>query len=539
MMGLQSMDKDNAKLMKLLPPTEDLIELEERRRTFWAAYFGDRWISAGTGWPMSINESDIFTKLPTSEFAFKNGTDETGPFLPDVLAGDSASQLKSPFGGLILAATLFGRNFSHIHENTGDENAQDIQNGTFWHRYRELDNILSGSFIHLPDDLKISAGLEDEDLRIIFLHMGLHTSVICLHKAAAITAMKYILDPNLVFSSISRSIVAAEEITSMMKMISHHDIAEMNPWTGFALYTAGRAFCLDIRSDGPTRVKSQANLEYLILAMRAIGRRHHVIRPFTLQLDSEFQSIKSTTSYQNTRPVRELSPDSNATTRNTYHLAESSLLDEITHRELKELAIPKNQLATKELVTQPPLSGILLEEYLHEKKTSLQESVDHNNDICISKEMAPSYTTPYVESLQSNITSKSNSNGPIAYSKSLSPSHQNTANFTLRSSKETESEGVHGHKNSDKYERETRNIAGNSNGGNIILMPLDLGDEHKESEINNFLGVTDAMVTTQYLQHNYGIPLVARRDEQINFEQDNPNNLYLYPYSFKDNGTWY
>ena len=59
MMGLQTIDSTSREARNLLPPTKDPIELEERRRTFWAAYFGDRWLSAGTGWPMSINEEEV------------------------------------------------------------------------------------------------------------------------------------------------------------------------------------------------------------------------------------------------------------------------------------------------------------------------------------------------------------------------------------------------------------------------------------------------------------------------------------------------
>jgi hypothetical protein len=44
---------------QLLPPPKDLIELEERRRTFWVAFHGDRWSSSGTGWAMIIQEKDV------------------------------------------------------------------------------------------------------------------------------------------------------------------------------------------------------------------------------------------------------------------------------------------------------------------------------------------------------------------------------------------------------------------------------------------------------------------------------------------------
>lgn len=61
MLGLQRLDCPGRcePLRQLLPPPKDWIELEERRRTFWVAFHGDRWSSSGTGWAMIIQEKDV------------------------------------------------------------------------------------------------------------------------------------------------------------------------------------------------------------------------------------------------------------------------------------------------------------------------------------------------------------------------------------------------------------------------------------------------------------------------------------------------
>lgn len=59
MMGLYRLDGVGLEVKQIIPPARDWIELEERRRTFWAAFYGDRWSSAGTGWPMMIEESEV------------------------------------------------------------------------------------------------------------------------------------------------------------------------------------------------------------------------------------------------------------------------------------------------------------------------------------------------------------------------------------------------------------------------------------------------------------------------------------------------
>jgi hypothetical protein len=47
MLGLYRLDIGSGEFKQILPPARDWIELEERRRTFWAAYYGDRWASSG------------------------------------------------------------------------------------------------------------------------------------------------------------------------------------------------------------------------------------------------------------------------------------------------------------------------------------------------------------------------------------------------------------------------------------------------------------------------------------------------------------
>jgi hypothetical protein len=52
-------DGDGTSQKRILPMAKDWIELEERRRAFWSAFYVDRWASSGTGWPMIIDEADV------------------------------------------------------------------------------------------------------------------------------------------------------------------------------------------------------------------------------------------------------------------------------------------------------------------------------------------------------------------------------------------------------------------------------------------------------------------------------------------------
>lgn len=54
-LGLDRLDHPDVARFAILPPPRDYIDLEERRRTFWAAFGSDRWSGGGNGWGMSIN----------------------------------------------------------------------------------------------------------------------------------------------------------------------------------------------------------------------------------------------------------------------------------------------------------------------------------------------------------------------------------------------------------------------------------------------------------------------------------------------------
>jgi hypothetical protein len=84
-----------------------------------------------------------------------------------------------------------------------------------------MDNVLSNTFMFLPDQLRLPSGLRD--MNVVFLHLNIHTSAICLHQAAVATASRYNLDQNFINQSQTRCLMAADEITNVMKLTCHVD----------------------------------------------------------------------------------------------------------------------------------------------------------------------------------------------------------------------------------------------------------------------------------------------------------------------------
>lgn len=188
------------------------------------AFCEDRYASIGTGWPLMVDERDILTNLPASEDAFEMSRPEQTQPLSGAMTADGAGKL-SPFGGIVLLACLFGRNLVHLHRPDEDDRDHDL-NGEFWKRHRNMDNILLNTSLCLPGPLKLPAGLSNPN--VVFTNMNIHTSTICLHQAAIFKADKNRLPASVSAESKVRCITAANEIASIMRMVSHLDLSSVS-----------------------------------------------------------------------------------------------------------------------------------------------------------------------------------------------------------------------------------------------------------------------------------------------------------------------
>lgn len=188
------------------------------------AFCMDRYASIGTGWPMLVDERDIMTNLPASEEAFDMSRPEETQSLLESMSPSGAAKL-SPFASVVLMACLFGRNLVHLHRPDADDCDHDL-NGEFWKRHRNMDNILLNTSLCLPNRLKLPEGLANPN--IVFTNMNIHTSTICLHQAAIFKADKNKLPSSVSAESKVRCITAANEIASIMRMVSHMDLASVS-----------------------------------------------------------------------------------------------------------------------------------------------------------------------------------------------------------------------------------------------------------------------------------------------------------------------
>jgi hypothetical protein len=285
MMGLHRLDGDTntyeSPITSMFPPPADWIELEERRRILWGAFCIDSHASISTGFPNVLDYTEITTHLPASEEAFNSGNEESTPPLHDVFSLGHYST----FAGAILVCHLFNQILRHVHRPTPYDKPDDVENGKFWIRHRDLDNTLSNAFMFLPERFRLPKNLRNPIA--VHINLNLHAAVICLHNAACDKADQFKLPGHLKRASLDRLSTAAQEIVNIMKLTAHISSGMKSPLAALSIYCAASVYVY-LAADAKAACHS-ANLEFLLNCMAAVGQEHFITRAF---LHQAIQDIK-------------------------------------------------------------------------------------------------------------------------------------------------------------------------------------------------------------------------------------------------------
>lgn len=157
----------------------------------------------------------VATRLPASEDAFASGREEVSPFLEQVFNGSSYSA----FASTIIVCQIFRIILKHVHRSKPSDRPEDILDGPFWNRHRELDNKLSSTFMFLPSKFILPRAARDSGA--IHMNLNLHAAFIILHHAALEKAEQHDLPSTVMKTSLGRMRASAEEIVNIMKLTSH------------------------------------------------------------------------------------------------------------------------------------------------------------------------------------------------------------------------------------------------------------------------------------------------------------------------------
>ncbi|UKZ61309.1 uncharacterized protein TrAtP1_002575 [Trichoderma atroviride] len=260
-------------------------ELEEARRTWWVIFCSDRFVLGSTGWPAMINDDDTSTFLPASEEAFESGVGESTGFLGNVL--QARCNKYSSFAGRVLAAHLFYQSAKHVSSHVVDENATDIRNGSFWMRHTMIDNDLATLLMRLPENLQLPRSLQCQNA--LFTNIIIHTTIICLNRAAIRETRRLALPSLLLNRSQARLLSAAEEIFNILREISEVDAAFSNPLLMYSAYVASSVY-LD-KSIAERERQAEFNLTYLLHIMIALSKTNPIARSLAIQLAEDMKNV--------------------------------------------------------------------------------------------------------------------------------------------------------------------------------------------------------------------------------------------------------
>ncbi|KAF5008395.1 hypothetical protein FDECE_5333 [Fusarium decemcellulare] len=244
----------------------------------------------------------IATRLPSSEDAFLSDRKEEAPFLEDVFRGAQYTG----FAGTVITCQIFKTILRHVHRSRPDDRCDDVMNGSFWTRHRELDNTLSSLFMFLPEKFRLPENIRDA--AALHLNLNLHASVICLHHAAVEKAEKHNLPDHVKQNSIARLRASAEEVVSIIRLNTHAALFFRSPLCALSLYCTTTVYVYLAKQNPTSGLTSidLSNLDLIVQSMEAIARTHTITRAFLQQacLDIENHGLELSIRMPNLKKYR-------------------------------------------------------------------------------------------------------------------------------------------------------------------------------------------------------------------------------------------
>ncbi|KAH7384535.1 hypothetical protein BKA66DRAFT_80189 [Pyrenochaeta sp. MPI-SDFR-AT-0127] len=285
--------------VRLVPPSNDWTELEERRRLFWIIFLLDRFCSVSTGWNTSLTADDVHRRLPADGGYFTREEPVTTPYfgiwnkaaarigrsLANVPAqyNEEDPAVEQPQGaspnsanGYIDASKLGA--FAYCVEATESLsqvttfflqqriNWQDKEHAVSWlTRFKELDLRLVQWKLFLPTrwkDSNISADrtVVDMDPNLTLAHITHNTSMILLHHPIAYPPKgwnAYVALPK-ECSAQTCELAAVETSNIVDKFLTHSPIPFVNVQFSFCAFVAAKALLFEHHATGrPLRPEFQ------------------------------------------------------------------------------------------------------------------------------------------------------------------------------------------------------------------------------------------------------------------------------------------
>ncbi len=123
-----------------------------------------------------------------------------------------------------------GRCLRHL-QNAHKADAEKEYTYDFWSNHYSIDRAMNQTLSSSLKHLNIAFGADSiEDMtnpNTIFLNMNMRATIICLHQAAIVQAQKSSLPATLIAESENRTLAAAQEIASIMKLVQKSHLSKV------------------------------------------------------------------------------------------------------------------------------------------------------------------------------------------------------------------------------------------------------------------------------------------------------------------------
>jgi hypothetical protein len=273
------------KPVRLVQPSNDHTQLEERRRLFWVIFLLDRFCSISTGWNTSLTADDVHRRLPADGGFFTREEPVTTPYfgiwnkaaarigrsLANVPAqyneedpGEVASGASPSSANGYIDASKLGA-FAYCVEATESLsqvttfflqqriNWQDKEHAINWlTRFKELDLRLVHWKIFLPSkwkdsDISSDRSVVNMDPNLTLAHITHNASMILLHHPIAFPPRvwnNYVALPE-ECSAQTCELAAVETSNIVDKFLAHTPIPFVNAQFAFCAFVAAKALLFD------------------------------------------------------------------------------------------------------------------------------------------------------------------------------------------------------------------------------------------------------------------------------------------------------
>ncbi|KAJ5718928.1 uncharacterized protein N7483_010010 [Penicillium malachiteum] len=268
------------------------VEVEEMRRTIWAAFVLDRLSSMLNHRPPMLQEEVIYARLPMPEADFQTGQRPVlMGFLSDVMSNNENYITLPPFSQCIALSSLFGRCISHRRlSQSVSPPGSEIESQGFWARHQWLATA-AGAITktrlqdQMPHDSKSAE--PNYDTMIFFNHVLAYSTCVLLSETAEERPWQTLDDQMVSLTYKQTAYQAANEVVSLVQNLPQMAFIKMHVFLASAICIVARFLSAPTTQLVCSEGSGQESVKSLLFALRYLGGISNMARDILTKLEAE------------------------------------------------------------------------------------------------------------------------------------------------------------------------------------------------------------------------------------------------------------